>query len=62
VTQASIRHDWIPVVEHQGGAEQQSEAVGNRADEQQAREREALKRRVRESLLRCPGTETSRSA
>jgi hypothetical protein len=49
-------------VEHQGGAEQESEAVGNRADEQQAREREALKRRVRESLLRCPGAETSRPA
>jgi hypothetical protein len=47
-----------PVVEHQGGAEQESDAAGNRADEQQAREREALKRRVRESLLRCPGAET----
>jgi hypothetical protein len=62
VTHASLRHDWIPVVEHQGGAEQESEAAGNRADEQQRREREALKRRVRESLLRCPGGETSRPA
>jgi hypothetical protein len=62
VAQASRRHDWIPVMEHQGGADQESEAAGNRADEQQAREREALKRRVRESLLRCPGAETSRPA
>jgi hypothetical protein len=49
-------------MEHQGGAEQESDAAGNRADEQQAREREALKRRVRESLLRCPGAESSRPA
>jgi hypothetical protein len=49
-------------MEHQVGAEQESEAAGNRADEQQRREREALKRRVRESLLRCPGGETSRPA
>jgi hypothetical protein len=47
-------------MEHQGGAEQESEAAGNRVDEEQAREHEALKRRVRESLLRCPGAETSR--
>ena len=49
-------------MEHQVGGEQESEAAGNRADEQQLREREALKRRVRESLLRCPGSETSRPA
>jgi hypothetical protein len=60
--QASTRNDWIPVMEHQGGAEQESDAAGNRADEQQVREREAFKRRVRESLLRCPGAETSRPA
>jgi hypothetical protein len=48
-------------MEHQGGAEP-DEAAGNRADEQQVREREAFKRRVRESLLRCPGAETSRPA
>ena len=47
-------------MEHQGGAELESEAAGNRVDVQQLREREALKRRVRESLLRCPGAETSR--
>jgi hypothetical protein len=49
-------------MEQHGGAEQESEAAGNRADEQQLREREALKRRVRESLLRCPSAETSRPA
>ena len=49
-------------MEHQGGGEKESEAASNRTDEQQLREREALKRRVRESLLRCPGGETSRPA
>ncbi len=57
-----MRNDWIPVIGHQGGEEPESEAAGNRADEQQVREREAFKRRVRESLLRCPGAETSRPA
>jgi hypothetical protein len=35
-------------------AQQESEPVGHQVEEQQAREREALRRRVRESLLRCP--------
>jgi hypothetical protein len=48
-------------MEQQGAADTESEPAGNRAEEQQAREREALKRRVRESLLRCPGADASRS-
>ena len=49
-------------MEQQGAADTESEPAGNRAEEQQAREREALKRRVRESLLRCPHADGSRSA
>lgn len=36
------------------------EAVGAAADEQRAREREALRRRVRDSLVRCPEAPDSR--
>jgi hypothetical protein len=43
-------------------ADKESEPAGNRPEEQQAREREALRRRVRESLLRCPGAESSHPA
>jgi hypothetical protein len=49
-------------MEQQASVETESESVGNRVEEQQAREREALRRRVRESLLRCPGTEPSQRA
>ena len=35
-------------------APEESETPGSQRDEQLAREREALRRRVRESLLRCP--------
>lgn len=33
---------------------EEPETAGNPHDEQRAREREALRRRVSESLLRCP--------
>ena len=49
-------------MDHSAAAETESESAGSRAEEQQVRDREALKRRVRESLLRCPGAETSRQA
>jgi len=49
-------------MEQQAAADTESESAGNRAEEQQARDREALRRRVRESLLRCPGAEPSRPA
>jgi len=39
----------------QQAADPESEAAPTQADEQRSREREALRRRVRESLLRCPG-------
>jgi hypothetical protein len=58
--QPSAQHDWITTMEQQAAADKESEAARNRADEQQAREREALRRRVRESLLRCPGVDPSR--
>ncbi|MGD1049497.1 MAG: hypothetical protein ABR947_00315 [Solirubrobacteraceae bacterium] len=41
----------------------ESDSPGNRVEEQQQRsDREALRRRIRESLLRCPGAESSRPA
>jgi hypothetical protein len=46
-------------MEHQGAVDKESEPAVNQADEQRSREREALRRRVHESLLRCPGVETS---
>jgi hypothetical protein len=49
-------------MEQQVAADTESESAGNRVDEQRALEREALRRRVRESLLRCPGAEPSRPA
>jgi hypothetical protein len=48
------------IMDEQVAADKESESVGNRVEDQHAREREALRRRVRESLLRCPGAETSR--
>jgi hypothetical protein len=47
------------IMEEQAAADTESESAGNRVEDQYAREREALRRRVRESLLRCPGAETS---
>jgi hypothetical protein len=44
-------------VEHDGATAEESESAGSPVDEQQAREREALRRRVRESLLHCPEAE-----
>jgi hypothetical protein len=45
-------------MDEQVATDTESESAGNRPEEQQAREREALRRRVRESLLRCPGAES----
>ena len=41
-------------MEHDDAIEQEAEAAKAAADERRAREREALRRRVRESLVRCP--------
>jgi hypothetical protein len=49
-------------MEQHGAADTESEPAGNPAEEQQARDRETLRRRVRESLLRCPGAESSNPA
>ena len=49
-------------MDQQGAVDAESEPAGSRAEEQQARDREALKRRVRESLLRCPGADAARPA
>jgi hypothetical protein len=46
-------------MEHTDGAKEQAEMTGTQSAEQQAREREALRRRVRDSLLRCPETNVS---
>ena len=45
-------------MEQQGSADKESESAGNQAQEQRSAEREALRHRVRESLLRCPGGDT----
>ena len=39
-------------------ADKESEPAGNQAQEQRSAERDALRLRVRESLLRCPGGDT----
>jgi hypothetical protein len=49
-------------MEQHGAADKESEPDGKRADEQRSREREALRLRVRESLLRCPSAEDSARA
>ncbi len=41
-------------MEHTDASHQEQESPVRVAADQQAREREALRRRVRESLLRCP--------
>jgi len=46
-------------MEQEGATEEKSESAGHQADEQRAREREALRLRVHESLLRCPGADGS---
>jgi len=46
-------------MEQQAATDTESESAGHQADEQRSREREALRRRVSESLLRCPGGDTS---
>jgi hypothetical protein len=45
-------------MEQQDAQEEESEPAGHRAREQRSAERDALRRRVRESLLRCPGGDT----
>ena len=40
-------------------ADKESEPAGNQVDEQRSRERDDLRLRVRESLLRCPGADAS---
>jgi hypothetical protein len=49
-------------MEQQGATEEKLESARHQADEQRAREREALRLRVRESLLRCPGADGSADA
>jgi hypothetical protein len=44
-------------VEAEEATDIEVELDARRAQEQRSREREALRRRVRESLLRCPGGE-----
>jgi hypothetical protein len=46
-------------MEKQGETDKESESAADPTDEQRSREREALRRRVSESLLRCPGGEPS---
>jgi hypothetical protein len=41
-------------MEHASAVHEESDPAVNTVDEQRAREREALRRRVRESLVRCP--------
>ena len=49
-------------MEHKDVAREEPESIVGPALDQEAREREALRRRVRESLLRCPDPNASRSA
>ena len=49
-------------MEQQGSPDKESESAGEQAQEQRSVEREALRRRVRESLLRCPGGDATPSA
>jgi hypothetical protein len=50
------------IMEDQAATDNESESAGNAVEDEYAREREAMRRRVRESLLRCPGVESSRSS
>jgi len=45
-------------MEQQGATDKESEQAGEQAQEQRLAERDALRHRVRESLLRCPGGDT----
>jgi hypothetical protein len=49
-------------MEQQIAADTEADSSAGNQEEQQAREREALRRRVRESLLRCPGADSSQPA
>ena len=49
-------------MERKDVAREEPESVAGPTAEEEAREREALRRRVRESLLRCPDPNVSRSA
>jgi hypothetical protein len=46
-------------MEHASAGPEESEAAVKTVEEQRAREREALRRRVRESLVRCPDGQSS---
>ena len=46
-------------MEEQVAADKESEPAGSQVDAQRSREREELRLRVRESLLRCPGADAS---
>ena len=52
----------MAAMEPEGTIERERESAGgaDELEQDQAREREALRRRVRESLLRCPGADSSR--
>jgi hypothetical protein len=41
-------------MEHENASAHEADSAVTAIDDQQARDREALRRRVRESLLRCP--------
>ena len=47
-------------MEHKDAAHEEPESMVRSTADQEAREREALRRRVRESLLRCPDSNLSR--
>ena len=49
-------------MEHKDAAQEGPDSIVRSTADQEAREREALRRRVRESLLRCPDTNASHSA
>jgi len=49
-------------MEQKDAAHEEPQSMVRPAADQAAREREALRRRVRESLLRCPDPNVSRSA
>jgi hypothetical protein len=49
-------------MEQQDASHEEPASVVHATADQEAREREALRRRVRESLLRCPDGNASRSA
>jgi len=49
-------------MEHKDAAQEGPDSIVRSTADQEAREREALRRRVRESLLRCPDPNAPHSA